>query len=893
MRITRILCALSLFALYARAQSGNIVPSSGTDVPTVITDAPSSGNFLNPSGDCTTYNRITYNPLTGDIYGCQTPTFAQAGKWTRLNPTGGGAGAGTVTNTAGSLTSGHLVTGANGSDIGVINLTAGVAKLVNGVPSGASSTDITSLFSGTGQCLYSDGTKGPCGGGGGSAVWGTITGTLASQSDLNTALAGKQATGTYMTGLSGDVSAAGPGIGTATVARVNGTSVATASGTDQTLVTASTISATWRTLPSCTDSGGQHLNYDTVTHTFSCGSTGGGAGGGTVTNTSGALTTARLIVGSGGNDIASSNLTLSVAKFTSGVPSAATGTDVAAAFSGSGQCLYSDGTKGACGGSAVWGAITGTLSSQTDLNAALSGKQSTGNYITVLTGDVTATGPGTVAGTVARVNGTTVPTNSAADQTIVTTASATGAWKALPSCADTGGNHLNYDTTAHAFSCGTSGGGGGGGAATSIQTGTLAGASATPAVGYLYQATDVTVGPQIYTATAANTLVQLIVLGATGGLSWGGTNNQLDINTAIVPRLAFANSFTGSNTFGGTTALTNATCSGTCTGFGGAGASFYQTVKNAGVAATQRAALNFTGTGFTVSDDAAGGQTTVNFTGGGGGGFTGTAGSIPFVGAGGTLTETNTALFWDNSQHRIGIGTNAPTVSLDIIDSSPKVAIRGNGTTNTTELRMDTTTQSYGWYLWPSSSPGNLPGSIAFVDWTAGGGSIRSYLKPSGEWGFGGSPAGGGSGGTLAGAFMVLGADGKTATFNTSAVSGAGILLELTNTSTGGSFDGNLAMHWQTPTRNYYGGLGGAAAGGTEDTMYLFDATGSSFVYQLKDAQWKIIANLQLQPGAARPTCNSANRGTHYYTNAGAGTADIEEVCRKDAVNAYGWQAVW
>ena len=40
------------------------------------------------------------------------------------------------------------------------------------------------------------------------------------------------------------------------------------------------------------------------------------------------------------------------------------------------------------------------------------------------------------------------------------------------------------------------------------------------------------------------------------------------------------------------------------------------------------------------------------------GGFTGTTGSVPFVGAGGTLTEDNTKLFWDDTNKRLGIGTS-------------------------------------------------------------------------------------------------------------------------------------------------------------------------------------------------------------------------------------------
>lgn len=100
----------------------------------------------------------------------------------------------------------------------------------------------------------------------------------------------------------------------------------------------------------------------------------------------------------------------------------------------------------------------GCLSS-TDFSA-FNGKQASGNYIIGLTGDVTVTGPGTVAAVVARINGTTVPTNSAADQLLRTTASAVASWAAIPDCDDTAGQHLNYDTTTHALSCGNSGGGG-------------------------------------------------------------------------------------------------------------------------------------------------------------------------------------------------------------------------------------------------------------------------------------------------------------------------------------------------------------------------------------------------------------------------------------------------
>jgi hypothetical protein len=64
-------------------------------------------------------------------------------------------------------------------------------------------------------------------------------------------------------------------------------------------------------------------------------------------------------------------------------------------------------------------------------------------------GDLSGTLP---SPTVAKVNGTSVPTNSAADQTIVTTASASGAWKSISNCGDST-HALSYSTGAHAFGC--------------------------------------------------------------------------------------------------------------------------------------------------------------------------------------------------------------------------------------------------------------------------------------------------------------------------------------------------------------------------------------------------------------------------------------------------------
>jgi hypothetical protein len=67
-----------------------------------------------------------------------------------------------------------------------------------------------------------------------------------------------------------------------------------------------------------------------------------------------------------------------------------------------------------------------------------------------LSGDCATSGSNAV--TCAKINGTSVPTNSAADQVLLTTASATGSYATIPDCR-TGA--LQYNNSTHALACGT------------------------------------------------------------------------------------------------------------------------------------------------------------------------------------------------------------------------------------------------------------------------------------------------------------------------------------------------------------------------------------------------------------------------------------------------------
>jgi len=138
------------------------------------------------------------------------------------------------------------------------------------------------------------------------------------------------------------------------------------------------------------------------------------AGSGTVTHTGGALTLNHVVTGAGLADI----------KVDTGCTTDGAGGMTCTTFTG-----------------ALTGNVTGNVSG--------TAASITGN----LTGDTTSVG---MATTTVKLNGTTVPTNAAADTFLGTTASAVAAWAVMPNCTDATGNHVNYTTATHLFSCGTS-----------------------------------------------------------------------------------------------------------------------------------------------------------------------------------------------------------------------------------------------------------------------------------------------------------------------------------------------------------------------------------------------------------------------------------------------------
>ena len=59
-----------------------------------------------------------------------------------------------------------------------------------------------------------------------------------------------------------------------------------------------------------------------------------------------------------------------------------------------------------------------------------------------------------------------------------------------------------------------------------------------------------------------------------------------------------------------------------------------------------------------------------------------TTGSVGFIGASGALLQDNANFFWDDTNNRLGLGTNAPTTSLDVFGSGIIGRINGTSTNN-------------------------------------------------------------------------------------------------------------------------------------------------------------------------------------------------------------------
>lgn len=59
-----------------------------------------------------------------------------------------------------------------------------------------------------------------------------------------------------------------------------------------------------------------------------------------------------------------------------------------------------------------------------------------------------------------------------------------------------------------------------------------------------------------------------------------------------------------------------------------------------------------------------------------------TTGSVAFIGASGALLQDNANFFWDDTNNRLGLGTNAPTTAIDVFGSGIIGRLNGTSTNN-------------------------------------------------------------------------------------------------------------------------------------------------------------------------------------------------------------------
>lgn len=174
-------------------------------------------------------------------------------------------------------------------------------------------------------------------------------------------------------------------------------------GDDQLLVSLSATAASWKTVPDCTDTGGNHLNYTQSTNAFSCGTSGGGGGG--ITTVGNVTSGTAAFDGTAGTQltgVASSTFTVTIAQ---GV-SASTGGNVLIRSGAGGSTSGNSGSISLTTGSTTSGA-TGSINLTT---ASATGTAQNGGDINLLTGAGSLTSNGTPGNI--NITGGTAPNTS-------------------------------------------------------------------------------------------------------------------------------------------------------------------------------------------------------------------------------------------------------------------------------------------------------------------------------------------------------------------------------------------------------------------------------------------------------------------------------------------------
>lgn len=295
-------------------------------------------------------------------------------------------------------------------------------------------------YGANGTCLVSTGP-------GTQPVWGSCSGTSSTNWSAIVPGTGTIGAGTFNVGTGSTLTVIGSGVINAN--QIAATTVAASSLADQFLRTTASGVASWVAMPGCPNDGTHALVYDTTAHAPACEVITAGTGNVTTAVT---LTANALVLGNGGVDtkvLASLGTTTTVLHGNAaGVPSfgqvVAADTDTSIAHTGVDiNTSYQVTATHLAAALPINQGGTGTISTLTGLVRGSASAMSAAE----LSGDATTSGSNVV--TVAKINGTTVPTNLAAHQVLVTTGVATGTWKTINDC----GTALTYSQAGDSFGC--------------------------------------------------------------------------------------------------------------------------------------------------------------------------------------------------------------------------------------------------------------------------------------------------------------------------------------------------------------------------------------------------------------------------------------------------------
>ena len=127
-----------------------------------------------------------------------------------------------------------------------------------------------------------------------------------------------------------------------------------------------------------------------------------------------------------------------------------------------------------------------------------------------------------------------------------------------------------------------------------------------------------------------------------------------------------------------------------------------------------------------------------------------TVGAVPYVSATGTLNEDPTVFFWDATNNRLGIGTNAPGNTLTVVGGGAAIRITGTNDTSAAYLQFNSSASTgLGYAGVEGSTPGaTLTGTLAYATFISAGssgsalqlgtpGGIRATILASGNVGIG------------------------------------------------------------------------------------------------------------------------------------------------------------